>query len=89
LSPIFSSGLPKRTQPLAPKGAVPHWLRLQREFAGEVANGRYLQADAAGHYIHKNMPDLVVREIKAVVEAVRNGELEGPPPSVRSQWKWR
>ena len=59
-------------QPLAPKGAVPLWLRLQQEFAEEVANGRYVQADGAGHYIHKDKPELVVREIKSVVETVRD-----------------
>jgi pimeloyl-ACP methyl ester carboxylesterase len=49
------------------------WLSVQQDFADDVANGRYVQANGASHYVHKDRPDLVIREIRDVVERIRSG----------------
>lgn len=47
------------------------WLSVQREFAEALANGRYVEAEGAGHYIHRDAPDLVTAEIRDLVQRVR------------------
>jgi pimeloyl-ACP methyl ester carboxylesterase len=37
-----------------------------------VPNGRHLVAEGGGHEIHQEQPGLVINEIRAVVEAVRD-----------------
>ncbi len=43
------------------------WLRFQKEFAQELENGRYVQADGSSHCIQCDRPELVVREIRLMV----------------------
>jgi pimeloyl-ACP methyl ester carboxylesterase len=50
------------------------WLSVQQEFADDVANGRYVQADGSSHYIHRDDPDLVIGEIGDLVERIRGNE---------------
>ncbi len=50
------------------------WLSVQREFADDLTNGRYVEAKGAGHYIHKDAPDLVIAEIRDLVTRVRAAE---------------
>lgn len=50
------------------------WLSVQREFAEELANGRYVEAEGAEHYIHRDAPDLVIAEILMLVERIRGSE---------------
>lgn len=54
--------------PGAPKRAQPIWIRVQREFARQLSNGHFVLAKGAGHYIHKDKPELVIREIRKMVE---------------------
>lgn len=53
--------------PGAPKKAQPLWIRVQQEFAGELAHGHFVLAKGAGHYIHKDNPELVIQEIQKMV----------------------
>lgn len=55
----------------APKGGQPIWLKTQSRFADQVKNGRYVEATGAGHYIHKDQPELVIGEILRLVQSLR------------------
>lgn len=47
------------------------WLDVQREFAAGLVNGRYVVAEGSGHFIHQDDPELVVTEIRRMVEQIR------------------
>jgi pimeloyl-ACP methyl ester carboxylesterase len=49
----------------------PAWLALQEELAALSANSVHLVAGNAGHLMHKDDPDLVVRAITGLVRRVR------------------
>ncbi len=53
------------------------WLETQSAFAREAPMGRYVEATGATHYVHKERPDLVISEIKLMLEQVRGGEPAG------------
>ncbi len=53
--------------PGAPAGAQRIWLRVQEAFASSLANGRYVVAEGAGHYIHRDDPELAVQVIRDMV----------------------
>ncbi len=59
------------------------WMSVQREFAEALANGRYVEAEGAGHYIHRDAPDLVSAEIRALVERIRGSEAAADVGSAR------
>jgi pimeloyl-ACP methyl ester carboxylesterase len=61
--------------PYAPEELQQLWLGVQNGFASDLANGHYVQADGAGHYIHRDDPELVVEEIRNLVDRIRLGEL--------------
>ncbi|NIS75621.1 MAG: hypothetical protein GTO08_10155 [Deltaproteobacteria bacterium] len=42
----------------------------------QLKNSRYVQADGSRHYIHRDAPNLVVREIRSQVEVARSREFE-------------
>jgi pimeloyl-ACP methyl ester carboxylesterase len=33
--------------------------------------GRYLVVDGAGHFVHRDAPDVVIREIRSLIDATR------------------
>lgn len=47
------------------------WQDVQRNFASRLANGRFVLAEQSGHSIHVDQPDLLLDEIRAMVERVR------------------
>lgn len=47
------------------------WLEHQRAFADAAANGRYVAAQRASHYVHRQRPGLVADEILRLVERAR------------------
>ncbi len=49
----------------------PAWLALQEELAALSANSVHVVAENAGHLMHKDDPDLVVRAITDLVQRVR------------------
>ena len=49
------------------RGLQPLWVRLQKQFAERLENGRYVQADGSGHFIQRDAPELVVREIRLLL----------------------
>ena len=67
-----SSGQPPALGPL-PLAVVtagrqpPGWARLQEELAGLSSRATHLIAEKAGHYVHLDEPDLIVRVIRDVV----------------------
>jgi pimeloyl-ACP methyl ester carboxylesterase len=81
------AGSPLRPMPLAvisrghtefPTGTLEDaqerlWRRLQRELAAIVPGARHLIATGCGHDIHQERPGLVLRQIRDVVTAVREG----------------
>ena len=48
------------------------WLRHQEKFADHAPRGRYVQANGAGHYIHRDMPGLVYDEIVRMLDDIRS-----------------
>lgn len=54
----------------APKGGQEIWLRVQREFASELAVGRFLIAKGSGHYIQSDRAEFVVQEILRLVVSI-------------------
>jgi len=48
------------------------WLQEQRRFADGLEHGRYVVAEGSGHFVQKDAPDLVLREILAMVDRVRD-----------------
>jgi pimeloyl-ACP methyl ester carboxylesterase len=58
------------------RGIQDLWLRMQEEFAQTLDNGRFVRAKGAGHFIHHDMPDLVVKEIRLMVEQLGNRKTE-------------
>jgi pimeloyl-ACP methyl ester carboxylesterase len=67
--------------PAAPPGApAEEWAKLQaakRPLQADLArlsrNSRHVIAEKSGHAIHRDEPELVIRSIREVVEAVRRG----------------
>ena len=55
----------------APDGLQEVWLGVQRDFANRLAEGRYVQANGAGHYVHRDDPSLVIQEITRMVAEIR------------------
>jgi pimeloyl-ACP methyl ester carboxylesterase len=49
------------------------WRRLQRELAAMVPGAHHVIATGSGHDIHQERPGLVLRQIRDVVTAVRDG----------------
>lgn len=55
--------------PLSNAAFMQAWLAQQRLTAQRLPMGRYVQAEGSGHYVHREQPDLVAREILALVRA--------------------
>lgn len=57
-----------------PKQAI--WLRFQKEFADRLQNGRLVVAEGSNHNVQEDAPELVLREIRLMVDrVVGNGEV--------------
>jgi len=54
--------------PGAPAGGQEIWLSVQRQFASELNNGRFVLAQGAGHYIQRDKPELVINAIRSLLE---------------------
>ena len=65
------------------------WAEMQAELAERSSNSRLVPVPEAGHYIQFDRPDVVIEEIRAMVQAIREGEAlsaaappaDGPEPS--------
>jgi len=53
----------KRSSPLETKKLKKKWLFFQQELANLSSNSNKIIVKGSGHYIHKNEPDLVIKEI--------------------------
>lgn len=53
--------------------------RQSRALAGRSANGRFMLAEGASHYLYLDVPELVARQILSVVQEVRDGKKGGIP----------
>lgn len=42
------------------------WLRAQQEFAAGFRDHRFIRAEESGHYVQRDRPDLVIREVEAM-----------------------
>ena len=66
---LFAAILPVATKP--PSGASLDgqavWLEVQQEFADSLASGRLQIAKGAGHYIHKDAPEMVIVAIRELL----------------------
>jgi pimeloyl-ACP methyl ester carboxylesterase len=51
-----------------PQPGLALWQESQRLFASAVKNGRFLIAEKSGHIVHRDEPELVLSEIRSVVE---------------------
>lgn len=57
------------------------WSEMQAELAARSTNSRHVPVSEASHYIQFDRPDVVVAEIRAMLEAVRGGQpLASIPP---------
>ncbi|WP_052711031.1 alpha/beta hydrolase [Pseudofrankia sp. DC12] len=61
---------PDRLLPLSPAEVDARWQTFQREWAARTAATQII-ADNAGHFVHKDAPDLVALAVDAVVNAAR------------------
>ena len=43
----------------------------QRNYAEAAANGRFIEVEDAGHHVHQDQPQLVIDEIRALLERIR------------------
>lgn len=57
--------------PLTTAASQRLWLEQQEAYANAAQNGRFVRADGSKHYIHKEKPDLVIAEVKRMVESLR------------------
>jgi hypothetical protein len=56
------------------------WQQLVRAYLKLSPQGEWIVAPESGHYIHLDQPDLVVREIRAMIEQLRAAQpLPGRP----------
>ena len=46
-------------------------LALQKDLAALVPNAHHVLAESSGHDIHQDQPDLVIKAIREVVDALR------------------
>lgn len=46
------------------------WLRTQREFARTFSDHRFVRAERSGHAVHRERPELVAREIEALLRRI-------------------
>jgi pimeloyl-ACP methyl ester carboxylesterase len=44
------------------------WLTLQTQLSKSTSKGKLLIADGSGHHIHLEQPELVLNEIKSILE---------------------
>tara|TARA_B110001454_G_C12597268_1_gene382900 strand:- start:606 stop:866 length:261 start_codon:yes stop_codon:yes gene_type:complete len=44
------------------------WLALQTQLSKSTSKGKLLIADGSGHHIHLEQPELVLNEIKSILE---------------------
>lgn len=47
------------------------WITEQRAFADGLANGRHVETAGASHYVHEQQPRLVIEEIRAMLDRLR------------------
>lgn len=59
-----------RPGPGASAGSQQLWLEEQRAFADRALNARYVEVPGASHYIHHQQQDLVLNEIRAMIDRV-------------------
>lgn len=46
------------------------WMQEQQAFASGAAAGRYVEATGSSHYVHRKRPDLVVAEIRRLLDSL-------------------
>lgn len=61
----------ERPPPHASEERQALWLDVQRRFAADAAEGRFVAADGCGHYVQHDDPELVIHEIESLVERSR------------------
>ncbi len=59
-----------RPGPGASAGSQQLWLEEQRAFADRALNARYVEVPDASHYIHRQRQDLVLSEIRALIDRI-------------------
>jgi pimeloyl-ACP methyl ester carboxylesterase len=47
------------------------WLRDQAAFADQALNARYVEVEDAGHYIHRQRPEIVLSEVRDLISQLR------------------
>jgi pimeloyl-ACP methyl ester carboxylesterase len=57
-----------------PKWAGPIFARQQAKLAALGENTIHVRADGSGHWIHRDRPEVLLRAIEVVADAVRSGE---------------
>ncbi len=55
------------------------WLQDQAAFAAQALDARYVEVENAGHYIHRQRPEIVLQEIRQMLARIR--ETRRPPGS--------
>lgn len=58
------------------------WRQMHDDQATWSTRSRHQIVDDAGHYIHVDRPDVVIRAVREVVAAVRQGSAPNPPRAV-------
>ncbi len=64
---VITATVPDKTQS---RDYQEHWIRSQEKFARSLKNGKLVTALGSGHNIHRSRPDLIVQEIKALLNKI-------------------
>ena len=56
------------------------WLDAQTKLATRSSRSTHVVAEGAGHLVHEDRPDIVIKAIKAVLEAAGSGVIGAPSP---------
>ncbi len=65
---VMTATLPEKNQT---QSYQEHWVRAQEKFARLLKNGKLVTAIGSRHNIHRSRPDLVIQEIKELIDKVK------------------
>jgi pimeloyl-ACP methyl ester carboxylesterase len=68
---VIAEGKPRHPYMQANLGK---WHELQRELAALSTDGRFVVAQNSAHFIHRTEPELILKSVSHVVDAVRTGQ---------------
>jgi len=68
---VIGSGKPNPAFGADAEAFQQFWIEQNRELATKSTNGTFVLAQESSHYLHENVPDMVLDAIRQMVERVR------------------